>query len=139
MYQFDKPTVFDLIEALPDFFLSCKSIQNVPGTPLYAVNCAASDDSKQATASITKLVNLVGSLLQWHQFSFKKLKERVHPIDVGQVLRRLVANCIAKRSQSESVELVWSKQLGVGVKGGADKIIHATEIAMEKLQLSQKA
>ena len=40
---------------------------------------------------------------------------------------------------TESAELFSSKQLGVGVKGGADSVIHATKIKFEKLQLSQDA
>ena len=110
---------------------------------LHAVNCAVSDQSKQAITSITKLVNLAsrGQLpvsvapvfCSSSLTALKKLKCGVRSIAVGEVLRRLVAKCIAKQTQTESAEL------GVGVKGGAESIIHATKIAFEKLQLSQDA
>ena len=58
---------------------------------------------------------------------------------MGEVLRRSFAKCIAKQTQTESAELFSSKQLGVGVKGGAGSIIHAAKITFEKLQLSQDA
>ena len=58
-------------------------------------------------------------------------------IAVGEVLRRLVAKCIANQPQSESAELFSSKQLGVGVKGGAESIINATKSTFEELQFSQ--
>ena len=58
---------------------------------------------------------------------------------MGEVLRRLVAKCIAKETQTESAELFSFKQLGVGVKGGAESIIHTTKITFEELQPSQNA
>ena len=69
--------------------------------------------------------------------ALKKLKGGVRPIAVGEVLRRSFAKCTAK--QTESAELFSSKQFGVGVKGGAESIIHAPKITFEKLQLSQDA
>ena len=71
--------------------------------------------------------------------ALKNLKGGVRPIAVGEVLRRLVAKCKAKQTQTEPAELFSSEQLGVGVKGGAESIIHATKITFEKLQLSQDA
>ena len=69
----------------------------------------------------------------------RKLKSGVRSIAVGEVLRHLFAKCIAKQTQTESAGLFSSRQLGVGVKGGAECIIHATRITFEKLQLSQDA
>ena len=116
---------------------------------LHAVNCAASDQSKQAITSITKLVNLAsrGQLpvsvapvfCSASLTVLKELKGGVCPIAVGEVLRRWVAKCIAKQTQTEPAELFSSKQLGVGVKGGAESMIHATKITFEKLQRSQDA
>ena len=147
-YQFDEPTVFGRIEAFSNFSAAGSS-KMYPEHLLHAVNCAASDQSKQAITSITKLVNLAsrGQLLvpvaavfcSASLTSLKKLKCGVRPIAVGEVLRRLVAKCIAKQTQTESAELFSSKQLGVGVKGGAESIKHATKITFEKLQLSQDA
>ena len=147
-HQFDEPTVFGQIEAFPNFSTAGPS-KVYPGHLLHAVNCAASDQSKQAITSITKLVNLAsrGQLpvsvapvfCSASLTVLKKLKGGVRPIAVGEVLRRLVAKCIAKQTQTESAELFSSKQLGVGVKGGAESMIHATKITFEKLQRSQDA
>ena len=116
---------------------------------LHAVNCAASDQSKQAITSITKLVNVAtrGQLPVSVESVFcsasltalKKLKGGVRFIAVGEVLRRLVANCTAKQTQTESADFFSSKQLGLGNKGGAESNIHAIKITFEKLQLSQDA
>ena len=118
-----------------------------PEHPLHPVNCAASDQSKQAITSITKLVNLAsrGQLpvsvatvfCSASLTALKKLKGGVRPIAVSEVLRRLVAKCIAKQTQIESAELISSKKLGVKV--GAESIIHATNSTFEKMQFSQVA
>ena len=57
-HQFDEPTVFGQIETFPNFSAAGSS-KMYPEHFLHAVNCAASDQSKQAITSITKLVNLV--------------------------------------------------------------------------------
>ena len=110
-----------------------------PEHVLHTVNCAASDQSKQAVTSITKLVTLasigqhpvsVAPVFCSASTALKKLKGGVRPIAVGEVLQRLVAKCIAKQTQLESAELFSSKQLGVGVKGGTESIIHATKITL---------
>ena len=147
-HQFDEPTVFGRIEAFSNFSAAGSS-EMYPEHLLHAVNCAASDQSNQAITSITKLVSLAsrGQLLLSLAAVFcsssltalKKIKCGVRPIAVGEVLRRLVAKCIAKQTQTESAELFSSKQLGVGVKGGAESIMHATKVTFEILQLSQDA
>ena len=58
---------------------------------------------------------------------------------MGKILRRFVAKCIAKQTQADSVELFSSKELVVGVKGGAESIIHATKTTFDQLQLPQDA
>ena len=147
-HQFDEPTVFNQIEAFPN--LSADGSSKIyPELLLHAVNCAASDQPKQAITNITKLVNLAsrGQLpvsvapvfCSASLTALKKLKGGVRPTVMGELLQLLVAKCIAKQTHTESAELFSSKQLGVGVKGGAQSIIHATKITFEKLQLSQDA
>ena len=53
---------------------------------------------------------------------------------MGEVIRRLVAKCIAKEAATEAVELFGSKQLKVAVKGGAESIVHATKITFERMK-----
>ena len=115
--------------------------------PLHPVNCAASDQSKQAITSITKLVNLASRFqlpvsvaivfCSAALTALKKLKGGVRSIAVSEVLLHLVAKCIATQTQIESAELFSSKKLGVKV--GAESIMHATKSTFEKLQFSQVA
>ena len=68
-----------------------------------------------------------------------KKKGGVCLIAVGEVLRRLIAKCLAKEANLEAKELFQSLQLGVGAKGGADTIIHLTKIANEKILTSSSS
>ena len=62
------------------------------------------------------------------------MKGGVHPIAVGEVIRRLIAKCIAREANSEAADLCNTKQFGVAVKGGAEGIVHATRVSLEKLK-----
>ena len=116
---------------------------------LHAVNSGAPDQSKRAITSLTKFVNLA-SRGQLPEFvapilcsatltALKKLKGGVRPIAVGEVIRRLIAKCIAREANSEAADLFNTKQLGVAVKGGAEGIVHATRVSFEKLQKSKNS
>ena len=70
--------------------------------------------------------------------ALKQKKSAVRPIAVGEIIRRLVAKCIAKEAASEIVDLFGVKQLGIAVKGGAESIVHATKIRFGKSE-KQKA
>ena len=67
-----------------------------------------------------------------------KKKGGIRPIAV-EVLRRLIAKCLAKEAKLEAKELFQSQQLGVGVKGGAEAIIHSTKISYEKILTSSSS
>ena len=56
---------------------------------------------------------------------------------VGEVIRRLIAKCIARGANSEAADLFNTKQLGAPFKNGAEGIVHATRISFEKLQKSK--
>ena len=113
-----------------------------------AINCFISDQSKRATYSLTKLVNLAsrGQLPSFVAPAFcsatltalNKKKTGSRPIAVGEVIRRLVAKCIAKEAAIEAVELFGAEQLGVAVRGGAESIVHATKIIFEKMKRTKK-
>ena len=133
-HKFGEPTVFGQIEAFP-IFSAVGPSKMYPEHLLHAVNCAASDQPKQAITGITKLVNFAsrGQLpvsvaplfCSASLTALKKLKGGVRPIAGGKVLRRWVAKCIAKQTQTESAKLFSSKQLGVGVKCGAKSTKHS--------------
>ena len=50
------------------------------------------------------------------------------PRAIGNVLRRLIAKCLASEAKSEAIELFDILQLGVAVSGGAEAIIHSSKI-----------
>ena len=70
--------------------------------------------------------------------ALNKKKTAVRPIAVGEVIRRLVAKCIAKEATIEAVELFGAKQLGVAVRGRAESIVHATETTFERMKIVKK-
>ena len=56
---------------------------------------------------------------------------------VGEVLRRNIAKCLASEAKSEAIELFDSLQLGVGVSGGAEAIIHSSKITYNNIVSAQ--
>ena len=48
------------------------------------------------------------------------------PIAVGEVLRRLVSKCLANQTRDAATSILAPLQLGVGIKGGCEAIVHAT-------------
>ena len=57
--------------------------------------------------------------------ALNKKKTGIITIAVGEVIRRLVAKCIAKEAAILAVELFGEKRLGVAFRGGAESIVHA--------------
>ena len=51
-----------------------------------------------------------------------------------EVLRRLVSKCLVTLSHRQALRLLSPLQLGVGVKGGCEAIVHATNHLMTSLQ-----
>ena len=49
----------------------------------------------------------------------------LRPIAVGEVLRRLVSKCLVFHSHGTILSLLTPLQLGVGVRGGCEAIVHA--------------
>ena len=116
---------------------------------LHAVKCGAPDHSKRAITSLKKCVTLA-SRGQLPEFvapilciatltALKKLKDEVRPIAVGEVIRRLIAKCIASEVNSEAVDLFNTKQMVVAVKGVDEGIVLVTRISFEKLQKSKNS
>ena len=55
----------------------------------------------------------------------------MRPILSGEELRRHIAKCLASAAKSEAIELFGILQLGVGVSGGAEAIIHSSKITFD--------
>ena len=110
---------------------------------LHAVQCNASDQSQIALRVLTKLVNIScrgelpefvsQALCRASLSALLKKNGGIRPIAVGEVLRRLIAKCLAKEANLEAKEFFQSLQLGVGVRGGMEAIIHSTKISYEKI------
>ena len=49
----------------------------------------------------------------------------IRPIAVGELLRRLTGKCLMSMVRSEASAYFWPAQVGVAVKGGAEKAVHA--------------
>ena len=49
----------------------------------------------------------------------------LRPIAIGEVLRRLVSKCVARAVQSEAVSFLSPLQVGVGIPGGCEAIVHS--------------
>ena len=61
-------------------------------------------------------------------------KSRGHrPIAIGEVLRRLVSKCLAIHSEWDAVSRFYSLQLGVGISGGCEAIVHTVNNLMTSL------
>ena len=66
--------------------------------------------------------------------ALNKRKTGLRPIDVGEVIRRLIAKCNPKEAATDAVKLFGAKPLGVDVRGDAESIVHATKIAFERMK-----
>jgi len=60
-------------------------------------------------------------------FAINKKDGGVRPIAVGLTLRRLVAKASNRWAISKCLDILMPHQLGVGAKGGAEAIIHASK------------
>ena len=56
----------------------------------------------------------------------------VRPIAVGELLRRLVGKCLMASVREEARHYFWHSQVGVGVKGGAEKAVHTVRAWMQR-------
>ena len=101
-----------------------------------AVGCPSSDCANQVLSSLTRFVNLLSagkapSLVLPHLcgatlLACRKKNGGHRPIAVGEVLRRLTSKCLASASRRSAITTLTPLQLGVGVKGGCEVVIHAT-------------
>ena len=112
-----------------------------------AVDCTAPDRSEFALKVITKFVNF-GSRGLFPAFiskalccasltAFSKKKGWVRPIAIGEVFRRLIAKCLVSEAKSGAIELFDSLQLGVGISGAAEPIIHSSKITYDNIVSAQ--
>ena len=100
-----------------------------------AVRCPAPDNANQLLSSLTRFANLLAAgqapptitpLLSGATLLACRKKNGGHrPIAVGEVLRRLVSKCLAIQTRPAILSILSPLQLGVGVRGGCEAIVHA--------------
>ena len=142
-YQFSENIVFKQLKTFSQYTAAGPS-KMYPEHLLHAVECTALDHSESALKAITSFVNTRSrgkfpsfetskALCSASLTALSKKKGGVRPIAVSEILRRLIAKCLVKEAKSEAIELFDSIQLGVGVSGGAEVIIHSAKITYEKI------
>ena len=57
----------------------------------------------------------------------------LRPIAVGEVLRRLISKCISSAVQNEASRILSPLQLGVGVPGGCEAIVHVVSASTKQI------
>ena len=101
-------------------------------TPARGDNCAS---------ILTNFVNLMASgklppsiapfFCSANLFAARKKDGGHRPIAVGEVLRRLISKCLAFESAAKASEILSPLQVGVGVRGGVEAVIHAFRSTLE--------
>ena len=97
-----------------------------------AVACPSPDRAHEMLSALTKFINLLAAgqvpssirpyLCGATLLASKKKNGGLHPIAVGEVLRRLVSKCLALITCPASLSALAPLQLGVEVKGGCEAI-----------------
>ena len=144
-YLFSEENVMEQLNSFSVFTAAGPS-KMCPEHLLHAVQFAASDQSQNALRLLTKLVNtscrsglpefVSQALCSASLSALLKKKSGICPIAVGEVLRRLIAEFLAKEANSEAIDVFKSLPSGVAVKGGAEAIIHSTKLSYEKMLTS---
>ena len=100
-----------------------------------AVFCPSPTQSEFALKGLVGVVNLLVAgrapsciipfLCGASLLACQKKDGRLRPIAIGEVLRRLISKCVARAVQSEAVSFLSPLQVGVGIPGGCEAIVHS--------------
>ena len=107
----------------------------------HAIFCPSPDKASRALLSLTRVVSLLCSgrvpsaviphLCEAFLLPCKKKNGGLWPIAVGEVLRRLTSKCAGRAVLSESINILYPLQVGVGVSSGCEAIIHSVSDVLE--------
>ena len=64
-------------------------------------------------------------------FGAKKMDGGICPIAVGEILRRLVSKAAMRVLSKKAEQLLSPLQLGIGLRGGCETVVHALREAMK--------
>ena len=103
--------------------------------PAHLKEAIMSDRGNNLLSTLTRLINHLAAgktpaevtpyLAGGNLFAALKKSGGHRPIAVGETLRRLTAKCVTRKATADARESLAPHQLGVGVKAGAEAIIHA--------------
>ena len=98
---------------------------------------AAPGRRERALQSLTRLINMMAAggvpdevapyLAGARLHAAKKKSGGLRPIAVGNLMRRLVGKCCAAKVQDRAAALFSPHQLGVGIRGGCEAIVHSAK------------
>ena len=101
-----------------------------------AVGCPSPDRASRLLSALTRFINLLASgsvppsvvphLCGATLLALHKKSGGLRPIAVGEVLWRLASKCLANIVCSQILSSLSPLQMGIGVKGGCEAIIHTT-------------
>ena len=107
-----------------------------------AVKNSPPNRADQALGALTRLVNVMAAgkvptevapdLCGARLHAAKKKDGGIRPIAVGNILRRLTAKLMASSLVGKAAELLSPHQLGVGVRGGCEAILHSVREVIGK-------
>ena len=105
------------------------------------IKCHAPNRSDRAAEAISKLVNVMGGgkvpdevapfLCGAGLFGALKKDGGIRPIAVGNLLRRLTSKCFNAGTADRAAARLGPHQLGVGVRGGLEAIVHTVRQLVE--------
>ena len=101
-----------------------------------AFQSPSSASAERALCSSTLIVNALmlgkapAEVSQWlagaNLFALKKKDSSVRPVAAGDVTRRLVSKLCCLHCKEQASELLQPLQYWVGIKGGAEAVVHCT-------------
>ena len=106
-----------------------------------AVLCSSPVQANYALQGLLGVVNLlcgghappdvVPHLCDASLFACRKKGGGLHPIAIGEVLRRLVSKCVSRAVRAEATGVLSHLQVGVGVPAGYEAIVHSVSCVLE--------
>jgi hypothetical protein len=98
-----------------------------------------------ALGALTRLVNLMAAgkvpegaapfIFGANLFALLKKSGGLRPVAVGNILRRLTSKCIAYAVAGRAAQHLRPLQLGVGIRGGCEAVVHATRATLARPDL----
>ena len=106
-----------------------------------AILCPSPDCAAHATRALSNVVRLLSNgcappevvphLCGTTLLACQKKGGGLRPIAVGEVLHRLTSKCLSCSVQEQAIQTLTPLQVGVGVKGGCEAIVHAVSRTLE--------